>query len=107
MKLTEEQLEVARIELERRANEKRKLIERHATITEWEDLDNYANLSNDEIGEFWRSMYNLRNDCISYYSNSFLKALDKELNVIMKDIRDNYIEIVDSDGEIVDLQYNA
>lgn len=107
MKLTEEQLEAARIELERRAKEKRKLTERHATITEWEDLDDYANLSNDEIGEFWRTMYDLKNDCTSYYSNSFLKALDKELNVIMKDIRDNYVEIVDSDGEIVELEYTG
>ena len=104
MKLTEEQLEVARIELERRAREKKKTIKRIPTVTR-DNLSNYIYNEYSEVGEYWRAVYEI-NDNYSYCTSElFQDAIEKELDLIAQEINENYLEIVDVEGELIELEY--
>ena len=104
MKLTEEQLEAARIELERRAKEKNKTRTRKPQATR-ENLGEYVYHECTEVGEYWCTIYELRENSYDYMSETFKKAIIKEIDSIVKDINEKYLEVIDGAGELIELEY--
>ena len=102
--LTEEQLEEARIELERRRIEKNATTKCTPQIEDIEELYHISHFEVTEAGEFWDKLYEFRR-CEDFLSASFVQALDKEINRVIKEVKENYLVVVDSDGEVVDLEY--
>jgi len=100
--LTEEQLKEAEIELKRRANEK--LIRRVPELSTVHDLERISIHEGTEAGEFWQSLCFLRKHT-DFLSSNLIKALDKEINNVIKEIKKNYLEVVDQDRNTIGLEW--